>query len=177
MTPYAAKLAIAVYVLSGHDSFVATQFMIKNLKLPADYDPAEFAVWVERTYIESPLDALVAYEQPETDAERRFHTQACKFVSSFRTAMYVERANVDQGVTPSGRQVAEEYVRQCDSLGALDAAVGLRRALNGVTSASSGGRHVRKWGRKFRQVWGLGFGKLPVREPIPNADVQECMPF
>ena len=28
-------------------------------------------------------------------------------------------------------------------------------------------------GKKNRQTWGLGFGKLPVREPMPDADVQD----
>ena len=173
LTLCASKVAIAVYVLSGHDAFVATRFMIQKLKLPTDHDTAEFATWVESKYLETLLDALVAYELPESDAERRIHTQACKFVSSFRTAIYVERTNLDQGVTPSGRQVAEEYIRHCDSLGALDAAVGIRRALDGQSSASSGARRIRKWGRKFRQLWGLGFGKLPVREPIPDEDVKD----
>ena len=86
--------------------------------------------------------------------------------------MYVERANVDPSVTPSGRQVAEECVRQCDLLGAVGASVGLRNALSGITSASSGGRHVQKWGRTCRQKWDLGFGNLPVREPMPDAEVQ-----
>jgi len=95
------------------------------------------------------------------------------FVSAFRTAAYVERANQDVWVTPSGRQVAEEYIRQCDALGAVEVGAGLRRALGEVTTKSTGSRCVRKWGRRFRQTWGLGFGKLPIREPMADSDVQD----
>ena len=82
LTLCASKVAIAVYVLSGHDAFVATRFMIQKLKLPTDHDTAEFATWVESKYLETHLDALVAYELPESDAERRIHTH--RRASSFR---------------------------------------------------------------------------------------------
>jgi len=173
MTVQSAKVALAVYVLSGHASSIAANFICKKLRNPAGHDPADFVAWVEKRYLDSPLDMLMTIEFPETDVEKRIHAEASKFVSAFRTAAYIEHANEDVGVTPSGRQVAEEFIRQCDALGAAEVGAGLRRALGDVNTKSSGSRYVRKWGRKFRQTWGMGFGKLPVREPMPDADVQD----
>ena len=173
MTCHAAKEALAVYILSSHDSSITANFMCKKLRSPTDHDPADFVAWVETRYLDSPLDMLMTLEFPETDVEKRIHSEANKFVSGFRTAAYIEHANQEVGVTPSGRQVAEEFIRQCDALGAVEVGAGLRRALDEVSTKSVGSRCVRKWGKKFRQTWGLGFGKLPVREPMPDADVQD----
>ena len=173
MTCHAAKVALALYVLSGHDSSIVANFICKKLRSPADHDPSEFVAWVETRYLDSPLDILLTFEIPETDVEKRINLEASKFVAAFRTAAYIERANQDVGVTPSGRQVAEEYIRQCDVVGAVEIGAGLRRALGEVTTKSTGSRCVRKWGRIVCQTWGLGFGKLPIREPMADADVQD----
>lgn len=172
LTPRAANIAL-VYVLSNHDAILAATFICHSQKLPPSYDKTEFVEWVESKYLSCGLDTLVAYEMPETDADRKVHTQACKFISASRAAGFVERANLECGVTPSGRQVAEEYIRQCDQFGVHDVSPGLRRALGELSSPSSGGRCVRRWGRKFRLNWDLGFGKLPVREPMADSEVQD----
>ena len=177
MTCHAVKVALAVYVLSGHDSSIAANFMCTKLRSPADHDPSEFVAWVETRYLDSPLDILLTFEFPETGVEKRINLEASKFVFAFHTAAYIERANQDVWVTPRGRQVAEEYIRQCDALGAVEVGAGLRRALGEVTTKGTGSRCVRKWGRKFRQTWGLGFGKLPIREPMADADVQDKAAF
>ena len=173
MTFHAARIALAVYVLSDHDSSIAVSFVCKKLRSQLDHDPADIVAWIETRYLDSPLDMLMTLEFPETDVEKRIHAEATKFVSAARTVKYIEHANQDVGVTPSGRQVAEEYIRQCDAVGAVEVGAGLRRALSEVNTTSSGSRYVRKGGRKFRQTWGLGFGQLPVREPMPEEDVRD----
>ncbi len=75
-------------------------------------------------------------------------------MSGFRTAAYIEHANQEVGVTPSGRQVAEQFIRQCDALGAVEVGAGLRRALDEVSIKSVGSRCVRKWGKKITRRGG-----------------------
>jgi hypothetical protein len=89
MTCHAAKVALALYVLSGHDSSIVANFICKKLRSPADHDPSEFVAWVETRYLDSPLDILLTFEIPETDVEKRINLEASKFVAAFRTAAYI----------------------------------------------------------------------------------------
>ena len=52
MTPHAARVAMAVYVIAKHDASIAAQFISKRLEQPTEHDLAEFAVWVENKYLE-----------------------------------------------------------------------------------------------------------------------------
>ncbi len=79
-----------------------------------------------------------------------------------------------QGVAPSSHDAASQYIRQCDELGATASDPSLRKALaNEYPSVQTAKRRLRKWTQNFKKVWGLGFGPLWTRNPIPQAELEE----
>ena len=170
---YKVSLAIAVYVLSDNSVAVATEFLRQELKLTEGHDLEAETTWLRDKYLSWPLDDLHAMVDPTSEKHRKLHNAAVKFVASFKANEYVETANITHGATPDNRQVAEEYIRQCNRLGDASLNPGLRGALDGSRKPATAMRCVRKWGRRFRARWGLGFGDIPVREPLEDAEIQE----
>ena len=163
-------MAVAVYILSGYCQLTAADFVrSKSNSSPLPLDPVD---WVRDKYLEMQLDDVIRIELPETAADHRICTAARKFIAQRRTVAFVEQANSEKGVAPTARETAVELIRCCDELDEHMAHPGLRRSLaEEHPKIQTSRRRIRRWSQKFRADWGLGFGSLRSRDPMPEAQL------
>ena len=165
-------MAVAVYMLSDYNLDVAADFMMSKSSNESSHHTENGDV-VRDMYLRMPLDSLFRLEQPATAADERIRVAALKFIAKRQTCEFVKHANTHQGAAPSSRETASKYIQICDALGLNSSNPGLRKSLESNAGSHTSQRCVRKWSQKFRQHWGLGFGALRARDPLPEAEVIE----
>ena len=173
LNPQQATVAAAVYVLSGYDLLVAGSYV--GFKAKNTFGGLEdLGYMIRDKCLAMPLDSLLRLELPESEKDAAVRETALKFIAEQKTLQYIYDTNESKGVAPSSFDAAAEYIRQCDNMGSTTSNPGLRRALeNGHAKPQSSKRCIRKWSQTFRCNWGLGFGSLRTRNPIPEAELLE----
>ena len=176
LNPRQCLVMLAVYILSGHNALLAAQYIETTVRKRGmqEIEPRnDLQAVVESMYLRWPLDVLVALESPNTTNENTIYAEAVKFIASTRTVAFVSQMN-DQGVAPSTDQMAQQYLHQCTQLGLPGLHPGLQRSMhNALVNQAAGGRKLRLWRARLRANWGLFFGKLKTREPIPQEELVE----
>ena len=159
---------MAVYILGGYDVVMAATFASLKTKATGSDGVESLGTKIRNMCLAVPLDSLLRFEIPTDRRDEAVRTAALKFIAEHRTFSYIAEANTAQGVAPSSHDAASQYIRQCDELGATASDPSLRKALaHEYPSVQTAKRRLRKWTQKFKKVWGLGFGPLRTRNPIP----------
>ena len=162
-----------MYILGGYNRDLANVFVRLKSKCALKQDE-DLGQMVRDMFLAMPLDSAVRIEVPETALDVTIRNAALKFIAEHNTAKFIEDANEKKGVAPSSYDAAAEYMRQCDILGMQTSSSSLRKALdNSYVDPRTSKRRVRKWSQKFRGSWGLGFGALHSRNPLPQEDIME----
>lgn len=165
---------MAVYILSGYEFIIAGTFVAMTTGVHSSDSAEELANIVRDMSLAVPLDVLLRFEIPDKSSDEAIRAAALKFIAEQKTFCYVADSNVVKGVAPSSHVTASEYIRHCDKLGATASDSGLRGALaDEYFNAQTAKRRLRKWSQKFKKVWGLGFGALRTRNPIPEAELKD----
>ena len=170
LSAHHAKVAIAVYVLGGYNSDLAEVFVRQKSKRIPNKDE-DLGQMVHDMFLAMPLNSAVRIEVPESDLDSSIRNTALKFIAEHNTSKFVEKANEEKGVAPSSHDAATEYMRQCERLGVQSPSTSLHRALDDAyVDHRTSRRQIRKWSQKIRCNWGLGFGALRSRNPLPQAE-------
>lgn len=165
-----AKVAIAVYVLGGYNCDLAEVFVRQKSKRIPNKDE-DLGQMVHDMFLAMPLNSAVRIEVPESDFDSSICNTALKFIAEHNTSKFVGKANEEKGVAPSSHDAATEYMRQCERLGVQSPSTSLHRALDDAyVDHRTSRRQIRKWSQKIRCNWGLGFGALRSRNPLPQAE-------
>ena len=153
------RLAVSIYVLSGYDAAIAGEFVSSKVS-----DASDPGVQVRDLGLSMPLDSMLRLELPETKQDAQVHQSALRYIAEHKTFEHVSTANTEQGVAPSSKATAAQYLRVCDQFAGGNLNPGLRRSLCGQNpnpeTSKRTKRTIRRWSRAFRQCWGLGFGSL-----------------
>ena len=174
LNPAQAKIAMAVHILGGYDVVMAGTFASLQTQATGSDGVESLGTNIRDMCLAVPLDSLLRFEIPTDRGDEAVRTAALKFIAEHRTFSYVAEANTAPGVAPSSHDAASQYIRQCDELGATASDPSLRKALaNEYPSVQTAKHRLRKWTQKFKKVWGLGFGPLRTRNPIPQAELEE----
>jgi hypothetical protein len=163
LNPAQAKIAMAVHILGGYDVVMAGTFASLKTQATGSDGVESLGTNIRDMCLAVPLDSL-----PRQLAQQLSN-------SSRSTGLSVTSLTPTRpGVAPSSHDAASQYIRQCDELGATASDPSLRKALvNEYPSVQTAKRRFRKWTQKLKKVWGLGFGPLRTRNPIPQAELEE----
>jgi hypothetical protein len=173
LSAHHAKVAVAVYILGGYNRDLANVFVRLKSKCALTQDE-DLGQMVRDMFLAMLLESVVRIEVPETALDVTIRNAALKFIAEHITSKFIEYANEKKGVAPSSHDAAAEYMRQCDILGMQTSSSSLRKALdNSYVDPRTSKRRVRKWSQEFRGSWGLGFGALRSRNPLPQEDIME----
>ena len=161
---------MAVYILSGYEFIIAGTFVAMTTGVHSSDSAEELANIVRDMSLAVPLDVLLRFEIPDKSSDEAIRAAALKFFAEQKTFCYVADSNVVKGVAPSSHVTASEYIRHCDKLGATASDSALA---DEYFNAQTAKRRLRKWSQKCKKVWGLGFGALRTRNPIPEAELKD----
>jgi hypothetical protein len=156
LSPQKKRVALAVYVLSGHSRQVAAEFVLQSSSKKVKCSHVDPATLVEQYFLGASIAEIVAADLPETCAENKVVTEAKKWLARHKTAAWVCNMNYE-GVAP-GR---EQLIAQCSQHVPAECAAAL----------SSSSRTERRFCTKLRRDFHLRLGALKVQDPISDADI------
>ena len=166
--------SLAVYVLAGHSSSVAVDFMSgrgwRHCQSGKSFDPPgqsrvpTLTEEVERAFLQAPISGLVALAQ---DPLKHFEFEdllcAHKYVMEHRLFSWIKVQNQEKGVAPSREQICSQAL---DFIPA-EAPDEVRFHVSALLQGSP--RKQRKWLARFRKRWGAKLGVLRPRDDVPLA--------
>ena len=167
------KVAMMVFVLSGHDAAVAADFLRGRghgsdpTFRDANPDVGDLAADIEWACINSEVDDLVCLlEQPATRQQTALMEKAARYVVEHRLFQWTVQQNCGQGNAPSRTQMVQAAFRSLPKEVPSGMAPHIRSALCG------GPRSERKWLARWRRHWFARRGKLRVRERLTAATIR-----
>ena len=116
-------------------------------------DDSGWLARVERVYIDAELTQITAVEMQDRPEEHRPRAKPLSWIAKYNAALYVERRNVASGVAPPTSAVLDAFADAGGSLAEMTA------------------RGRRKLMQRFRNKWGLSFGRLPSRQEMPTEEM------
>ena len=161
LTELKARIAVAVFVLSGCNAAVAGRFVEIHANPKVLNSDLEREQWVKKRYTDAISETLSSILEPGTADAQHIHSTAVKFVAEFQTAGWVVSQNYDIGVAPSSVSMALASVALLNDVAPVGA-----HSLKPLPVA-------KYWAVRFRKKWQVRFGKLGTRTPMPEGVLQE----
>ena len=163
---------MVVYVLAGHSSCVAVDFILgrgwrhsrTRPHLPTQSVVETVTGEVEQAFLDAPRSALVALgEDPMGHFEFEDLLCAHQYVMEHSLDLWIGNQNHDRGVAPSREQIVARALSFIPAQAPDEVRVRLRHMLTGAP------RKQRKWLARFRNRWGARIGVLRPGEDVPVA--------
>jgi len=164
--------SMVVYVLAGHSSCVAVDFILgrgwrhsrTRPHLPTQSVVETVTGEVEQAFLDAPRSALVALvEDPMGHFEFEDLLCAHQYVMEHSLDLWIGNQNHDRGVAPSREQIVARALSFIPAQAPDEVRVRLRHMLTGAP------RKQRKWLARFRNRWGVRIGVLRPGEDVPVA--------
>ena len=164
ITQYQERLVSTIYVLSNCTSRPAAHKLLQlrsSEQVPDSLTQAERLA--EDIYLSMPEDFSAHVWNPPDAAMKRLCSAAHAFLAEHAMFSWVERQNVEHGVTPgsvAARSKYEEFMLH----GAIT------KLLPGDPLISN--KHARQWVRRWRRRWPVKRGKIQKAEPLAPGEVE-----
>ena len=120
---------------------------------------------IEDRFLKTPVDVLAQWLDWSGDVPRGTLAEAQRLVEDARLLSWVGEQNSAQGVAPPPQLVWE---KQCAL--AIDCSNGEERGAASWRPPRSAA--AKKWMQRFRRRWSLTLGRLPAKDVLPVASMQ-----
>ena len=161
-TEFAAKSAVAVYVLSDGNSSTAARKLLTFRRVSSP-DPSlqQAERLVEDMVIASPDAFMKTLYDAQSSRDKRLVSSALRFVAEARTVTWVANQNEKHGVAPSSVQARDEFDRLMGVPGGDDVSK----------------RCARQWVRRWKRRWPVKRGRLRTEEPLTAEAITGKVPW
>jgi len=173
LTPHAVQSVLAVYVLSDRNIGLAC-LLYEQLRqqLPSKRQAQapsleERQRQIEDWYLAQSATRLASFSVPESDADKRFHAKATKWLAEHAAAAFIRGQNA-LGVAPASSAVAEHYCQQLPPASEEDG--------EPATVLPSTRRGRVKWMQRFRARWHAKLGRLQEAKDMPAEVIADKAP-
>ena len=144
-------VAVGCYTQSNYNLPLAITFV--KQRAPTSWLPStdtELGEVLENWFLETPEATVVAFEYPETRAQKLLRSRVETFLAECATVNFIKTCNFTNGYAPSSSEVASQFVETLRGREELTTHQGLEHA----------SRWQRRWCSRFRGRWGLRLRSL-----------------
>ncbi|CAE7292315.1 unnamed protein product [Symbiodinium sp. CCMP2592] len=144
-------VAVGCYTQSNYNLPLAITFV--KQRAPTSWLPStdtELGEVLENWFLETPEATIVAFEYPETRAQKQLRSRVEKFLAECATVNFIKTCSFTNGYAPSSSEVASQFVETLRGREELATHQGLEHA----------SRWQRRWCSRFRGRWGLRLRSL-----------------